>query len=296
MVMGATVGLLATALAAALSGPIPLAGAQLDCRLTAEKTTVMVAEPVWLRLSCRNAGEKPVDLNFATRGVLAWRTSPQLGPSPCHDDRPVDDHQVEVPPWHVAIPAGGTKTFRLLLNRWLRIQQPGVVRVALVSCTEDAYPLVRSGNLTVWSSPKPQERFLSNEVGLELVPTDEARLGAICEVLTQQAIAARHTDDGLQAAEALSWIDLPLAEPSLERLLPLDSLGAALAANGLARIGNPEAVRALILAFDQQSNPWTRMAIKAWLQALNPALKDPELRKRLELILRHEAVVLAEPN
>jgi HEAT repeat protein len=133
-------------------------------------------------------------------------------------------------------------------------------------------------------------------VGLEVVPTDEARLGAICEVLTQQAIAARNTNDGLQAAEALSWIDLPLAELSLERLLPLDSLGATLAANGLARIGDPEAARALILAFDRQVNPWTRMAIRASLQALKPSPKDPELRKRLEFILSHEAVVLAEPN
>src|SRR5579863_5896908 len=99
MVMSATLGLIASALAAALAGPTPLGllgGATLDCTLTAEKTTVMVAEPVWLRLSCRNTGEKPVDFNFATRGVLAWRTSPQLGPPPCHDDRPADDYQVEV--------------------------------------------------------------------------------------------------------------------------------------------------------------------------------------------------------
>jgi hypothetical protein len=101
---------------------------------------------------------------------------------------------------------------------------PGTVRVTLVSCTEDAPPLVRSGNLTVWSPPKLQERFLSNDVRLEVVPTDEARLGVICEALTQQAIAARRTDEGLQAAEALSWIDLPLAEPFLERLLPLEHI------------------------------------------------------------------------
>ncbi len=284
------------ALALAFSLSIPLGATNLDCTVTAEETTVMVAEPVWLRLSCRNTGDKPVDLNFATRGVLAWRTSPQLGPPPCHDDRPTDDYQVEVPPWHVAIPAAGSKSFRVLLNRWTRIEQPGAVRVALVSCTEDAHPLVRSGNLTVWSSPKLQERSLSNEVGLEVVPTDQARLGVICEALTQQAVTARHTDEGLQAAEALSWIGLPLAGPYLERLLPLDSLGAELAANGLARIGNPEAVRALILAFDQQADPWTRMAIKGWLQTLNPSPKDPEPRKRLELILSHDAVAVAVPN
>jgi hypothetical protein len=296
MVMGATLGLFASALAAALSGPMPSGAPNLDCTLTAQKMAVMVAEPVWLRLSCRNTGEKPVELNFATRNVLAWRTSPQLGGAPCHEGGPIEEHQVQVTPWRVAIPAAGSKSFRVLLNRWIQIQQPGAMQVALVSCTDDATPLVRSGNLTIWNPPILNERQLSNEVGFEVAATDEGRLGVICEALTQQAIEGRHTDEGLQAAEALSRIDLPLAEPYLERLLRLDSLDSVLAVDGLARIGSPEAVKALILAFDQQVNPWTRMAIKGRLQVLNPAVKEPELRKRLEFILSHEAVVLAAPN
>jgi hypothetical protein len=235
MVVDVTVGLFVSALAAVSSSPIPSATANLDCTLTAEKTTVMVAEPIWLRLNCRNTLEEPADLNFATRNVLAWRTSPQVGATPCHENGPFEDLQVAVPPWHVAIPAAGSKSFRLLLNRWARIQQPGAVRVTLVSCIDDATPLVRSDNLTIWTPPMLHERPLRG--GFGRATTDEGRLVLICEALTQQAIEGRHTDEGLQAAEALSRIDLPLAEPYLELLLRLDSLGSELAVDGLARIG-----------------------------------------------------------
>ena len=83
--------------------------------------------------------------------------------------------------------------------------------------------------------------------------------------------------------------------PVVERLLPMDSFGSVLAVNGLARIGSPVAVKALVAAYDHAS-PWTRLAIKNRLLEMNPQTGDPELRKQLDFILTHEAFKLVEPH
>ena len=287
--------LLASFAGAVALSAAPVAGAIIDCALTAERPAVMVAEPVWLRLSCHNGGGEPVGLDFATANELAWRISPAVGPPPCHAATPIEDSRVEVPPWRITVQPGGTIQVRLLLNRWVRLDHTGTFRVTLERCADASAPLVRSGNLTIWKAPSPHEVSLTNEVTLEVVPTDEHRLGTICEDLSSEAIRAAHTDEGLQAAEALSWIRLPLAEPSLARLLPLDSLGSVLAVNGLARIGTPAAVKALIVAFDH-ANPWARLAIKNRLQELNPQTVAPELRQRLDSILSQAAIEVVAPH
>jgi len=287
--------LLASLAGAVVLSAAPAAATSLDCALTAEKPAVMVAEPVWLRLRCDNAGGEPVALDFATANELAWRTSPQIGPPPCHAATPLEDSRVQVPPWRITVPPGGTINVRLLLTRWVRFEHAGAVRVSLESCADASTPLVRTGNLTIWKAPSPHEAPLTDEVTLEVVPTDEQRLRAVCEDLTSKAIRGKGCDEGLQAAEALSRIGLPLAEPYLERLLPMDSFGSVLAVNGLARIGSPAAVTALVAAFNHAS-PWTRIAIKNRLLELNPQVDDPELRKRLDSILTREAMKVVEPH
>src|ERR1700720_3113138 len=287
--------LLASLAGAVVLSAAPVTATSIDGALPAEKSAVMVAEPIWLRLSCSNAGGEPVDLDFATANGLAWRISPRGGPTPCHADTRVEDSRVQVPPWRITVRPGGAINVRLLLNRWVRLDHTGTFRVTLESCADASTPLVHSANLTIWKAPAPHEVALTNEVTLEVVPADEHRLRAICEDLTSEAPRAEDTDEGLQAAEALSWVDLPLGEPYLERLLPINSFGSVLAVKGLARIGSPAAVKALIMAFDH-TNPWTRLAIKDRLLELNPQLDDPGLRNRLDFILTHEASKLVEPH
>ncbi len=77
--------------------------------------------------------------------------------------------------------------------------------------------------------------------------------------------------------------------------MPIGSFGSVLAVKGLARIGSPAAVKALIMAFDHAS-PWTRLAIKNRLLELKPQIDDPGLRSRLDFILTHEASQVVEPH
>jgi hypothetical protein len=290
-ILGSLAGVLALGFAAAP----PLHAGGLDCTLTAEKAKVMVAEPIWLRLHCVNTGDQSTDLDFATAGALAWATKPAVGGPPCDASTFPAVDRVVVPPWQVAVPAGGSVDLRVLLSRWLRVQQPGVLRVALEQCVNGAKAVAHTDTLTIWQPFPGHVVPLTGDVAIEVVPTDDDELRRICELLTAQALQRGQADEGLQAAEALASIGLPLAVPYLERVLALHSLGAVLAANGLARIGDAEAIKALILAFDH-AFPWARMAIKNRLLDLKPRPRDPELQARLESILRQEAVKVVEPR
>src|ERR1700687_533290 len=85
MTRPSTLASLPAVIAAAMIGAMPAGATSLDCTLTAEKAIVMLAEPIWLRLKCLNASDKPVRLDFANDWAsgVAWRISPEVGEPPC---------------------------------------------------------------------------------------------------------------------------------------------------------------------------------------------------------------------
>jgi hypothetical protein len=251
-----------------------LPAAVLDCLLAAESSSVMMGEPVWLQVECRNPGDRAVNLDFTSGNGVGWLLSPTVPGSSCQPEGNVLASQPQ--PTYLTVPPGDKAGIRVLLNRWVRFRQPRSFRLTLVDCAR-----VRG------SSDFPGAA-LTNEVTIKVTPLDEQRLAALCEQLAQQAVA--HQDAAsLQAAEGLSWITLPLAVPYLDRVLKAGKTSSSLAVDGLARIGNPKAVKAMIEAF-AGADAFARMSIKNHLQAMQPRPDDPDLRRKLHDILAHEAV------
>jgi hypothetical protein len=260
------------ALAASLSAAAAAGAAEsVRCTVAAERPAVTVGEPIWLHLECENRGATATALDLATGSGAGWRVSPSDGTIGCF---PKGEAQ-NVPPGQVALPAGGHVAVRVLLNRWSGMLQPGSYRARLVSCAG------------AFSRDSKGGRALSDDVVFDVAPLDLQRLGKACKDLAGEALergaaaAAR-----LQAAEALSWIDLPVAVPYLQEVMSKGRGQAVLlAVHGLGRIGSPEAVRDLVEAYDR--DPILGMAVAATLQTTHPVGLDAELQKRIAFILHH---------
>jgi hypothetical protein len=252
------------------------------CSLSVESARVVADEPVWLRLDCRNPASEAATLDFLTGRGVGWRVSPPVRGLSCWSwPMTLSPDNSNLPaPVRMTLAPGETVSARVLLTRWVRFHLPGSYKVDMVDCTGSA-----SGQ-DVGGAP------LTNEVAFEVASPDAVRLKETCEELVRQALAKGTGAESawpLQAAEALSWIDLPLAVPYLERLLLADRPESALAARGLARIADQAATAALIRDYDRVSF-FTRIAIRGELAEMRPTVKDPELGKRLKFILSSEAL------
>jgi hypothetical protein len=253
-----------------------------SCSLHAEKAVVVAYEPVWLRLDCRSPASQATRLDFLTGQDVGWRVSPPASGLSCWSwvlSLPPDNSNLP-PPVGVNLAAGEGVSVRVLLTRWARFHTPGSFQAALVDCASSTSPKDVGG------------AALTNQAAFEVAPLDEARLKATCEELVSQALASNTSAQSPgpeQAAEALSWIDLPLAVPYLERLLLADRAGSALAVQGLGRIADQAAAAALIRAYDRVG-VFSRLAIRGELMERRPRMHDPELRKRLDFILSEGAL------
>jgi hypothetical protein len=249
-------------------------GPSLHCSLAPTSQSVMIHEPAWIAVTCQNSGEREIKLDFVSGHGIGWRLDPPVVGLSCSSARGLITSQV--PPTYVGIPAGGGATVRVLLSRWVRFETPGSFVLSMVSCAEARNPADQGA------------ARLTDAVTLEVMPLDVKRLEKTCEALAQQAISARG-DESRQAAEALSWVTLPLAVPYLAQVLNAGAAGSSLAVDGLARIGGAEAASILINAFDK-ADPFARLSIKNHLRQMQPRLENPELDAKLRYILTHDAV------
>jgi hypothetical protein len=259
---------LATAPSAA---PLGIPAKQVWCTGAAEQAAVTVNEPIWMRLECENRGATEASLDFFTGSGVGWGVVPNDGTIGCFTK---DDAQ-NVPPNRVALAPGDHAAVRVLLNRWTGRLQAGMYRTRLVSCA-GAYTIDAKGGQT-----------LSDEVTVTVGPLDEKRLEKACKALTSQALNPAAAESArLQAAEALSWIDHPLAVPYLQEVMLKGRTAERLAVQGLSRIRTPEAVRVLVDAFDRDA--FLAIEIRDALLKMHSVGLDADLQKRVTNILNHE--------
>ncbi len=241
------------------------------CKVLPDQEAVSVEEPIWLHLHCENRGAEETVLDFQSGLGVGWRLSPQIATLSCAPHIYLEG----VPPGRITVPAGGRATIRALLNRWSGKLEPGSYRLSLVSC------------VGAFEAGYKRSQSLSDEVTIEVLPLDAKRLESISKQLSQDALnPANSSAARLQAAEALGWIDLPIAVPYLQAvLLKAKDASSMLATYGLGRVGSPEAVRAMVDAYDKVSS-LVQMEIRRTLTSVHHVELDPELRHRVDQILQ----------
>jgi hypothetical protein len=137
---------------------------------------------------------------------------------------------------NVALSSGQSYEEILVLNDWEGFEQPGSYEV------EVQLPPVQE---PAWR----QRQRLAAAARFRVVPRDPARLEATCRRL-EEVTLGKEPHLVMDAAHALSFAADPACLPSLIAVFRNSFIGKDGAIRGLARLGSPAAVAALVSAWD----------------------------------------------
>lgn len=140
----------------------------------------------------------------------------------------------------------------LLVNEWSDFPTPGtyVVKVKLST------PILTDDGTSVPANNR-------GEIKLNIAPRNPERLKAVSSSLLEHIVKASSYEEAAAAALELSYVDDPIAVPSLEKALSSGRMVEPIVISGLERLGNDEAVEVLISTLKNQNNETSELARSA---------------------------------
>jgi hypothetical protein len=121
----------------------------------------------------------------------------------------------------------------------------------------------------------------SESAQVRMDPKDVTRLNKVCAELAKQVESASTAEEAQEPARALSYVDDPVAIPYLRRVLLTNTLTYDKAVEGLERIGNNDAIEALLLALDGDNRDAADLATNA-LARIQDRIADPHLKETVK--------------
>jgi hypothetical protein len=162
----------------------------------------------------------------------------------------------------LALAAGQSYEEILVLNDWQTFDQPGSYEI------EVALPPVQE-------PPWQRSQRLVGSGRFRVVPRDPARLEATCRRLQ----AATLGQDALDAGHALSFAADEVCVPSLVAVLRTSFLGTHGAIQGLAKLGSPAAVAAIVSTWDDLHPTFKEIALVEFSHAKTDGALREALRR-----------------
>jgi hypothetical protein len=159
---------------------------------------------------------------------------------------------------------------RLILNEWYDFATPG--RYDLEG------RLVEPIEGTAYEERDPGFHGV-----IEVGPEDVRKLKVICDSLAKKVVESRTYEDAAQAALALSYVKDPVAVPYLERILAANKSIQLIAVQGLERVGDDNAIRALGSALGLPGD--ASILARAALQRLASETADAARKETIKEIL-----------
>jgi len=240
---------------------------QVEVRFRLQEKAVTLHEPVVVFFEVHNGLTEPItvevgalvrqffDFSLTTPGGEVFRKAPFGG---LVDIVTVGNGRVTIEP-------GADYKEPIVMNQWFHFASQGIYSLTsrLASKIETA-----------------DGSFLaeSETAKLRLNPRDPARLTKICAELEKQAEAASSADTAQFPAQALSYVDDPIAVPYLARMLSAHTLAYSKAISGLERIGNDEAVEVLLSALNESYGDIAELATTS-LGRMQDRIANPRLRE-----------------
>ena len=174
----------------------------------------------------------------------------------------------------IVVEPEGSYAQSILINRWYAFEQSGrhEIRIALKN------PIAASSADEVVATPK--ETLI-----LVVGPRDPERLMELCDDLTKEVLAAPSVDQASEFVDSLSFIQDPIAVPSLEKILRRDSFHDTAVVSALARIGDPDALAALIRAFNS-GDAERKAIIREHVAGLEGETPDDDSTPRIRAVPR----------
>lgn len=191
-----------------------------------EEVVLSMGEPVFAELRVRNESIGPVRIDFGRNFlgnvhlVVNGVTAPPPGMPP--------GGGISFP-GEATLKPGEVYARRLLLNEWHDFSEPGKYEIRLML---ESQPIRLEASMT-----------------LEIGPRDPARLAEVCEELATMA-KSYHAEQARQAGKALSYAGDKACLPAMVRVLKESFTGKEGAIAGLARLGTPAAIQAIVDAWD----------------------------------------------
>jgi hypothetical protein len=218
-------------------------------------------EPIILNLTIENSTSERlvVDLGANRKEVFLFTIKK---PDGSRIELPLKTPEGSAMIGRVPLRPGQTYTQKLLLNEWFDFPTPGQYEISVRFVKPQLTP--RGVDIyDIYAAPE----FRTT---LYVQPRDAARLKKICAELQTQILKAATVADATEPAEALTYINDPIAIPYFEELLNSRRLLERYAIAGLERVGTDEAVRVLKTASRSRNTDTARLA----QQALN-RMKTP---------------------
>ena len=203
--------------------------------LAAEERTYSLRVPIYAVLSVQNGLSEAIEFDFGRNSKSSFAFSLTLPDGRLIDVAyPRGDGGLSmITPRSLA--SGETYKQRLLLNEWYDFSAPGTYTIQLKT---DASFQTATGRI---AEPQPIEKIV-----VRIGPRDDGQVGRVCRDLLALALADGPGRERMEAAEALSRIQDPVAIPYLKQILEKGVSVQHYGIQGLARIGNTEAIEVLI--------------------------------------------------
>ncbi|HEU4390164.1 MAG TPA: hypothetical protein VFV34_20350 [Blastocatellia bacterium] len=232
---------------------------------------VVLGEPVVVRVTITNESSEAVTFTDRARNDFSVAITSPDGSEP---NAKFEAYNGISPMRRVTLEAGQTYLRRVLLNYWFDFDQPGTYQIRI--------GLRDPRTLKELLVLKPAE----SQIPIEVLPRDEKALQRTCgELVSQITDSTRVPDERWQAALELSFVKDPAAVPYLVRALKEDLPRASFALRGLEKVGNEEAVSALIDAAQYKSPfPWDE-ALSS-LTRLEPRVTNPALKEKIHSLIK----------
>jgi hypothetical protein len=215
---------------------------------------ITLHEPVLLKFTIENGTSEPVVVDLGANLQEAFLFT--IG-------KP-DGSKAEVPPkrpegsalkGQISLQPSQTYSQSLLLNEWSEFDVPGQYQISVRLVKPDITPKGMD-IYDIYDTPE----FRTT---LDMQPRDAVRLNKICADLETKIINARGFSEAQEPAQALSYINDPVAIPYLVAALNSGHLVESIAIAGLERIGGDEAIRALTDASKSKNKNATFLAKRA---------------------------------
>ena len=253
------------------AGPLAQGCADVCATFSLVKTDLTVDEPVFVNLTVANELDVPVAID--------------LGPSSYGNLRATlvrPDGRTETggkpagfrPPGKALLGPRSPYSALILLNRWFQFDQPGLYALDI----ELQAPL-----RTERGSALPYA--VQGHVAINIGPRDALRLQRMCGDLADLAAHASSRVVALESADVLSYIVDPVAVPFLAGLLQPNMWFEQQAVRGLGRIADGPSVEVLTANLSSPSED-ARVLARGALTTIRRTTKDPEIRQRIDDVLR----------
>jgi hypothetical protein len=208
-----------------------------------ESSVVTMHEPVIVSVAVFNESRQPVTVRLGRDRKESFSLAIEWPDGSMHKRPETPIREGAFDPGNVSVAPGQRLLHRLLLNEWASFPAPGEYKLEVRLLT----PIELSSGAKTPSAPY--------RTSFNVLPRDESKLKAACERLVEQIESTDRVREANDAAAALAYIDDPIVVPYLERALRSGRYVEHPVIDGLARVGNEEAVQ-ILTAVVKESPAW----------------------------------------